>query len=151
MLHYDTETGVFTRRITVNSRAMAGDICGYDDSHGYLQVTLDSRGYQLNRLAWLYVTGKWPEGDVDHRDTVRTNNRWTNLRDVPHQHNTQNIRKPFRTNKTGFLGVVKKGDSFEANIKTGGVAKWLGSHPTPEAAHATYVTAKRQFHAGCTL
>lgn len=151
LLHYDPLTGIFTRRVRVSSRAQIGDQVGYDDGHGYMQVTIDGFGYQLNRLAWLYMTSKWPNGDVDHMDTVRNNNVWRNLRDVSHQVNTQNLRRPTCKNKTGYLGVVQKGNCFDANIKTDGKARYLGSFDSPEAAHKAYVTAKRQQHAGCTL
>lgn len=151
LLHYDPKTGIFTRRVTVNSVARAGDVCGGDDSHGYLQVKIDRRGYRLNRLAWLYMTGDWPAGDVDHRDTIRTNNCWTNLRDVSHRVNAQNLRKATSKSKTGFLGVVKKGNRFDANIKTNGKAKYLGSYSQPDQAHAAYLAAKRELHQGCTI
>lgn len=151
LLDYDQITGEFTRRVRVNSRAPVGQVVGYDDGHGYLQVTIDGKGYQLNRLAWLHVTGEWPAGEVDHRDGVKRNNRWVNLRDVTHQVNTQNIRRATKANKLGVLGVVQRAAGFEANIKSDGRVTYLGAYRDPSDAHAAYVAAKRRIHEGCTL
>ncbi|WP_428999737.1 HNH endonuclease signature motif containing protein [Stenotrophomonas maltophilia] len=46
--------------------------------------------YRQHRLAWLYMTGQWPSGEIDHINHDRSDNRWHNLRDVSHQANQQN-------------------------------------------------------------
>ena len=99
------------------------------------------------------MTGKWPDGEIDHIDGNRANNRWSNLRDVHIVINAQNKRGPMAHNKSGFLGVSwnKKDCAYVARIKVDGKYLSLGYHQTPEAASAAYVEAKRRLHAGCTI
>lgn len=149
LLEYDPETGVFTRLTTV-SQAKAGSAAG-SLSAGYLAVRLDGKLYYCHRLAWLYMTGQWPRQHVDHINGRRTDNRWSNLRDVARRTNQQNMRHAFASNTTGLLGVSKNHKRFMANIGVPGGTRYLGTFDTPEEAHAAYLAAKRQFHEGCTI
>lgn len=151
-LHYDPTTGIFRWRTAPGGKAKAGDVAGYLND-GYVKITLDGATYSAHRLAWAYVTGDWPEGEVDHWNGVRHDNCWTNLRDITHRANMENQRVARKTNKLGVLGVSKhhRSDRYRASINVGGKIHRLGWFDTPEAAHATYVQAKRELHAGCTL
>lgn len=82
LLSYDPETGWFTWRVTrsSNGRADAGSRAGALRSDGYRHVTVDQHKYKEHRLAWLYMTGKWPEADLDHKNNTRDDNRFSNLR-----------------------------------------------------------------------
>lgn len=150
LLTYDPETGAFTNRVKRSRKVVPGEPAG-GLRCGYVAIRLDGRLYQAHRLAWLYMTGAWPAADVDHINGDRADNRWVNLRDVPHQANMQNQRRPRSDNKTGFLGVHRIGDRFGAQIK--GPRGWLGLgyFATPEEAHAAYLKAKRELHEGCTI
>lgn len=150
LLVYDAETGVFTRRVGARSR-QAGTIVGTRDSYGYLVTKIQRRMYKLHRLAWLYMTGEWPD-QIDHIDGIRDNNRWSNLRNVDGATNQQNQRRAQGDNRScGLLGVTRLGDRWMARILVAGKRVQIGSFSTPEAAHAAYVAAKRELHAGCTL
>lgn len=156
LLHYDPLTGIFTRRVTTGGRygARAGSVAGtLKADSGYILVSLHSVQYRAHRLAWLYMTGEWPAGEVDHWNAVRDDNRWTNLRDLSTQHNAQNKRRAQRNSKTGLLGASwnAKDRRFASRIMVDGRYLSLGYHATAEAAHEAYVNAKRQHHAGCTI
>jgi hypothetical protein len=151
VLHYDPETGVFTRRIATANRSKVGEVVGSDNGQGYLAARLDGPSYKLHRLAWLYMTGEWPSMDIDHKNGVRDDNRWSNLRHVPRRVNSQNQRRAHRDNATGFLGVSAHGERFAAKIESDGVCRRLGLYDTPEEAHAVYLRMKRTEHAGCTV
>ena len=60
LLHYDPETGLFTRLITTSSRARAGMVAGSLHGEGYLSIRIDGRLYLVHRLAVFYMTGRWP-------------------------------------------------------------------------------------------
>ena len=151
-LHYDPITGIFTWRVSPGGKAKAGDVAGYLNG-GYVKITLYGSTYSAHRLAWAYVTGDWPDGEVDHWNGVRHDNRWTNLRDVTHRANCENKRSANTRNKLGVLGVSKhhRSERYRASINVGGKITRLGWFDTPELAHQAYVTAKRELHAGCTL
>lgn len=157
LVGYDPETGVFTRLVATGVHGIhrAGvEIAKVRKRDGYLKVCVDSIKYEAGRLAWFYMTGAWPTGDVDHKDGNQQNNRWTNLRDVPHRTNIENRTRPNKNNRAGLLGVSihpSKPGFFRAQITVEGRNKSLGTYESAELAHAAYVAAKRQFHEGNTL
>ncbi|MGE9266430.1 hypothetical protein ACQKHB_23175, partial [Escherichia coli] len=57
LLHYDPETGIFTRLITTHAKAKVGDVAGWTKPNGYVEISLDSEKHYGHRLAWLYMTG----------------------------------------------------------------------------------------------
>jgi hypothetical protein len=154
-LHYDPETGIFARKVDSRNRmSKAGDVVGHINDKGYISISLGDHHHAAHRLAWLYMTGRWPTGTVDHRDTVRTNNQWDNLRDVSRDVNMQNQQQAHANNKVGLLGVyLEKNGKFRSCIQIPGTRrkKHLGTHETALQAHAAYVAAKRQLHEGCLL
>ena len=99
---YDPITGVITRKQGRHS-AQLGPICSRDNGDGYGRVTFKGKRVYLHRLAWLLHYGEWPQNQVDHIDGDRTNNSITNLRDVDHTANAQNVH--VAKGRTGLLGV----------------------------------------------
>lgn len=142
LLHYDPDTGLFTRRVSTAPSVKVGDIAGTLNSKGYIKIRLDGYLYAAHRLAWLYVTGAFPENEVDHIDGVTDHNWFSNLRDVTHQQNMTNCRG-YRTNTTGFRGVYffPKTGRYHSKIRVNSKLIHLGSFSTPEAASEAYETA----------
>lgn len=151
-LHYSIVTGVFTR-IASRRGFDKGTTAGSVTNDGRVAIRTGGKSYLAHRLAWLWVTGDWPKGVIDHENTNPLQNQWINLRDVTQSVNLQNQRKARRDNSCGFLGVHKSpcSKSFIANIRVLGRLQYLGSFATPEAAHAAYISAKRVMHPGCTI
>jgi hypothetical protein len=150
-LRYDPDTGEFhwlTPRVGVRS---ATGLAGSIDEDGYVRIKLDSRSERAHRLAFLYMTGKPPKGSVDHINGTKSDNRWSNLRDVPHEVNAQNLRGPKSTSTTGLLGVRQYGSRFQAQISINARMRHIGYFATAEEAHAAYLEAKRKHHKGNTL
>lgn len=119
-LDYDPSTGLFRYRRT-------GETCGsLSSSDGYVRVCVDSVQYLAHRVAFLFMTGCMPPL-VDHKDRVRHNNAWDNLREATRLGNAQNasVRKD---NSSGYRGVSWN-DSKE---------KW----------HAYIYFMKKQIHLG---
>lgn len=155
-LVYTPSDGIFTcrcDRVSAHGRVMcaAGDVVGTTTSQGRLVIRIDGKDYVASRLAWFYMTGKWPEDQIDHKNLVRTDNRWENLRDVTDSINKQNKRKASTRSKTGFLGVLVDRRRFSARIRVNGKNIHLGCFKTAPEAHAAYVQAKRNLHPGNTL
>lgn len=108
-LHYDPETGVFTRKNVSRWHARCtGAECTTLDTDGYIVISLTVDGrkrlHKAHRLAWLYVTGSFPDGPIDHRNRVRTDNRFRNLRCATSELNNQN-RGVAKNNTSGVTGV----------------------------------------------
>ena len=49
-------------------------------SDGYLHIEIDGQDCLAHNLAWLYMTGEWPPGEIEHIDGDKLNNAWANLR-----------------------------------------------------------------------
>jgi hypothetical protein len=153
VLHYDKATGLFLWK-QKRGRQGAGSIAGSaTGSGGYVRLMVDGQLYLAHRLVFLYVEGSMPKKDVDHRNGLRTDNRYANLRQVTRSTNNQNQRKPHPRSATGFLGVRldKRYGRYYASIYYDGRKHGLGGYTTPEEAHAAYVAAKRKHHLGCTI
>lgn len=144
LFSYDPLTGVLSRRRQV--RHYRPGPVGAPSGHGYLKVHVDGRQHYLHQLAWLYVNGEWPAGVVDHINRDKTDNRIENLRVCTRAENAQN--KAPDPNKNGYPGVKKSasGPSYFSQISVNNKPRYLGSFPTPEAAHAAYLNAKRELH-----
>lgn len=152
LLHYDPATGEFSWRAP--RRGVRPGKTGNVRPDGYVRIGIDGVAYLAHRLAWLYVTGEWPAVEVDHIDGNPNNNKFANLRDVPADTNMQNMRKATRGNRSsGLLGVSyhARDRLWRARIYVDGRDRVLGYFKTKEAAHAVYLEAKRQHHAGCTI
>ena len=152
VLQYNQETGVFTWKRKLSNTIHIGDVAGNFRKTGYVCIQVDGKIYFAHRLAWLYMTGEMPIGEVDHK--IGLGNQWSNLRDGNKSQNMQNKRKAHLNNKsTGILGVSyhKKRKKYTAQIGVGGKKIHLGEYKTAEEAQSAYIAAKRRLHPGCTL
>lgn len=104
LLHYDTDTGVFRRKVALSGVSKVGDIAGSYREKGYREVGVDGHRYPAHRLAWLYVYGHWPEDQVDHINGLTDDNRISNLREATHTQNSYN-KGPTSRNTSGVKGV----------------------------------------------
>lgn len=145
VLNYDPETGVFTRK--------EGKEAGSVYNHGYRMISIDGKRYMAHRLAWLYMTGSMPIKCIDHKDCIKTNNAFKNLRETTTIQNAQNVRSASSNNTHGFLGVSfnKVIGKYFSRIHLNGKSNYLGVFNTPEEAHAAYIAAKRELHEFNTL
>lgn len=133
-LLYNPETGSFTRRIA-SGGIKAGAPAGYLKPDGYVRIRVMGRMHQAHRLAWLYVSGTWPENVIDHINGDKADNRIKNLRDVTHQENMRNA-KQYSTNTSGVMGVSwHQGDQrWHARIEISGKRTYLGAFLEKEHA-----------------
>lgn len=142
ILAYDPLLGTFTRRVTLGIRAQKGWRAGSLNPHGYRRITIGGVKYYEERLAFLYMNGEYPKDIVDHKDLVRDNNSWENLRESTHSQNHANEKK--RSNNTsGHKGVYFRKDTNKWFAAITHQYKFisLGNFSTPEEAHSAYVVA----------
>lgn len=113
---------------------------------GYQIVKIDGKAYFSHRLAWMYITGAEPSLEIDHKNQVKNDNRFCNLREATRSQNQANI-STYRTSTTGFKGVTwhKEGRKFQSAIKVGGKCIYLGLFAKAEEAHEAYKSASQKF------
>jgi len=145
VFHYDPETGLFTRigPSIWKTGAVEPTPVGRKPSHyGYVSLTMDGQIYPAHRLAFVYMTGRQPIDQIDHRNGIRHDNRWCNLREVTAKQNSENCAQRKGTH-SGFRGVYPAGNGkWIARIGDGGVRHYLGIHDTPEQAAEAYKAAR---------
>ncbi|MCK5236045.1 MAG: HNH endonuclease [Deltaproteobacteria bacterium] len=117
ILHYDPETGYFIWLKLIGKRAVIGSRAGSKCIDGYIYIHIEKKKYRAHRLAWFYMTGKWPK-ETDHINHVRHDNRFCNIRDVTCSQNMKN-RPLKKNNKSGFTGVCwhKRDEVWRIQIK----------------------------------
>ena len=93
-------------RLSKNSPHSVGDVAGtLSHKTGYYHVNCFNTILVVHRIIWIMHNGDIPDGCViDHINTIRTDNRLSNLRVVTEARNLRNlaIRKE---NTSGFVGV----------------------------------------------
>lgn len=96
--------------------------------NGYLTGRIFNRAFTAHRVAWAITYGKWPDGEIDHINGRRDDNRIVNLRDVPRILNSRN-QKLHRTNTSGVAGVslMKAKSLWRARIRINGKMKTIGT------------------------
>lgn len=145
LLDYDPRTGFF-RWINPpyhNKKRLVGQRAGRAQKRGYRQIKIGRILYYEHRLAWAYMTGKWPGCEIDHRDGDKGNNRFANLREATRQQNRMNSR-PNKDKRSGLpKGVVRTAHRYRAKIVVKGKFISLGGYGTPEEAHAAYMAAAK--------
>lgn len=146
IFHYDPATGVLLWRKRHNG-VRPDRVAGCAHQQGYIAVHVRGAGYLAHRLAWAYVTGQWPECEIDHIDLDKSNNRWVNLREAEPYQNCAN-RKVRSDSGTGIKGVQFRDSKkkWRATLCVKGKKRHLGHFDTAEEAHAAYVIAASRAH-----
>lgn len=147
LLHYDPDTGAFTRigASRPQTAHWASKPLGFikrdslSAGGGYHMICVDGRAYRAHRLAWLYVTGTWPQADVDHINRDRADNRWPNLRAANRSQNLQNAGRR-RDNTSGIKGVSYDASRSRwiAQVSDNGRHVFIGRFDDKERAAAAY-------------
>jgi hypothetical protein len=129
--------------------APAGKRAGSPDANGYLIVNVDGQLYKLHRLIWLWMTGKIPPDEIDHRNRDVLDNRFTNLRCATRSENNHN-RSKNKNNRSGFKGVsysaMIKNRPWRATISANGKFVHLGRFATKAEASRAYNSAAHRMH-----
>lgn len=104
VLDYIPETGFFMWAVDRGNQILAGDEAGHINIRGYRVINVAGKLRPAHRLAVLLTTGGWPNGEVDHINGDKLDNRIENLRVVDRKENNRNA-KLRKDNKSGVRGV----------------------------------------------
>lgn len=139
LLDYCPETGLFRWKADRRGGCKAGDVAGIKHAKGYRFIKIDQNRYSAHRLAWFYVTGRWPSECVDHINRERDDNRFSNLREATWSENRMN------TSAIGVKFYAKSG-KWMAYIGSGGQRRYLGMFETRAAALLARKEAALKYH-----
>jgi len=147
LLSYSPETGKLywkprdsttsTRPSSFNTRH-AHTEAGCLNDKGYVLVSVKEKRLRAHRVIYAMMVGEWPE-EVDHINGNRSDNRWSNLRNVPHCSNRANTYGWSKKTSSKFIGVCKQPgcDRWKAQATVDGRTKHIGLFKTEvEAARA---------------
>jgi len=73
-------------------RQAAGSLAGTNLGDGYKTVRIDGKAVYVHRIVKEITTGKKVNGQVDHKDRNRSNNKPSNLRTTTRSQNNKNRR-----------------------------------------------------------
>lgn len=143
VLDYNPDTGNFFWKMSVSRKSKVGKQAGSKNKVlGYIVMTVCGFKTYGHRLAWYYVYKEMPEGDIDHINGIRHDNRICNLRKATRSQNMFNLHRANKNNKLGLLGVHMIGKSYAARITVNGKTKHLGCFKTAEEAQSMYFKVK---------
>ena len=142
LLSYDPETGIFHWAKKNGKIYRYGKIAGTKNSQGYCQIMIDLIIYRAHRIAWAYVTGEWPQHEIDHINGDRLDNRFVNLRKATRWQNAVNQGQR-KNNTSGYKGVTwhSQAKKWAARIMVNRKSIRLGLFDDPKEAYAAYCTA----------
>lgn len=139
LLHYNPETGIFTRPASL--RRAAGSV----KKDGYRQISVGGKKHYAHRLAWLYMHDEWPDV-IDHINGTRDDNRAANLRNVSHSGNNQNVPKYFNGSEGRPMGVTRHQGKWMAQIQHKRQHIYIGVFDSASEASRAYLERKRLLH-----
>jgi hypothetical protein len=110
----------------------------------YLRVFITDKHYLYHRVVYKFYNPDWnmdcdPGYVIDHKDTNKKNNEYSNLRRITKQQNE------FNTNARGTY-FDKSRNKWRAQIRLNGKNIYLGRFVLEEDAHQAYLAAKLIYH-----
>jgi HNH endonuclease len=151
LLHYDPATGVLSWKVERRTGKGSGRLLRAAGSRagcwhspettnrklGWRSINIDRHLYREARIIWFWMTGKWPDRIIDHKDGNPANQQWSNLRLATDRQNKANSATR-KDNVSGLKGVrLHSSGRYTAFIGH----RYLGYFDTAEEAHAAYSAA----------
>lgn len=146
ILHYDLNTGVFTWLVDYKRRKR-GSIASCHEKGRYSRINMCKTYYLCHRLAFLWMTGSFPDDCVDHINHIKDDNRWVNLRSCSGQQNQGN-QKIKKGGSSIFKGVSwsSRDKIWRAQIRVDSKNIYLGSFDCEKEAAKVYNAACKNHH-----
>jgi len=121
-------------------------LAGYVDRRGYRFVRVDGKLLLAHRIAWALHYGVWPDGDLDHTNTDKSDNRIANLRLATRVQNNANAPSRSRVGLPKGCYRLKGRQRWYSQIKVGGEIKRLGTFATVAEAAAAFAREHSATH-----
>lgn len=103
LFKYNSDTGVLTG-------TWKGVPIKAQDTAGYVVARVGERMVKAHRIIWVLVTGEDPgELEIDHKNRIKNDNRFQNLRACTRRENSENRGKNItRTKNGGYRVIIKR-------------------------------------------
>lgn len=152
LVEYNPDTGIAFWKISSRSRKAGGRvgsvIRGSKRSKPYRYFRCVELGHNgripFTHMVHFYMTGRWPDDEIDHVHGDTLDDRWLELRPATRAQNEAN-RGPRRHNKLGLKGVHFVRGKYQASIYRQGSREYLGLFDTPQEASAAYLAKATAF------
>lgn len=160
LLDYSPETGMLIwkyrdRKWFTSDRAQKSHNSQYSGQEAFTAINgfnghkignIFGTKYYAHRIIWLYVTGHWPNPEIDHKNRNPTDNRWSNLRETGRLGNGKNLTIK-KNNTSGHTGVGwhTKAGKYYAEIKVNHQKIHLGLFHSLEVAVIARKIAERKY------
>lgn len=151
-LHYDPETGVMVWiGVSKYHCGLLGTEAGgpQPSQRGklYHKISIGGRKHSRSRLAFVWMTGAWPDEMIDHINGNSLDDRWANLRPATATQNAWNHQG--RAKKSSLPMGVRSNASgrYSARLAVNKRMIHLGAFDTQGEASAAYLKA-RETHYG---
>lgn len=147
LLEYDPDTGVMRwRNVSKYHVEKSGRVAGCSvrnhSGKRYINITIDGRKHKRSRLAFAWVTGRWPNHCIDHVNGNSEDDRWINLREATVTENAWNHKRRAKASVLP-MGVRNMASGrFQARLAVNKKMLHLGTFDTPERASAAYQKAR---------
>jgi len=144
-LIYDPEIGIWIWKNPSNIKMKnGGGVAGNIDKAGYRSICINGKPFRSGRLVFLYMLGYFPKYDVDHKNRIRDDDRWENLREITNRCNAMNtgVRKK---SISGIKGVQwdKRQKSWRITITINGKLKRKRTKHLHDAARIRFEFEKK--------
>lgn len=117
--NYDQQSGYFLWKISPRYKVQVGDRAGsLDSGTGYWRLRYQGKSYKASRMAWFYMTGTWPNDQIDHINGDKLDDSFRNLREATNSENCRN-RGLRKDNKLKTKGVYWRKGGFIAQVVAG--------------------------------
>lgn len=150
LFRYEPSTGRFIRRTDVGGGHVAGTVAGTTsgtDEAPFRRIQIEGSMYLEARLAWLYVTGKWPAACVNFRNGNPLDIRWQNLQSATRTEVAYGRRGWRKSRTKGVFRIEQSsGVRWRALIIADGERRHLGYFLQKRKAQAAYDAAAKQLH-----
>ena len=114
--------------------------------NGYRVTMFEGRDYYSHYIAWILEHGVAPDGEIDHINRIRDDNRPNNIRDVPHVQNQWNTKVNSR-NKLGLKGLtMRTPQTYQVKITANNTRHFIGTFKTLCAAIKARRAAEAIYH-----
>jgi hypothetical protein len=146
LLDYNSETGVFTWKVSPARQVFSGDIAGTKRKDGYIQIKVKNKLILSHRLAWIYMYGYLPKY-IDHINGQRDDNRIINIRKVSNQQNSLNS-KISKNNTSGIKGVYwdKSRNKWTVRLSIDGKCKFFKRFDDIDLAKLVIEEVRNKYH-----